>query len=60
MSGQKHHQKAEDTDEVVVVKVGGFVHELDVGEAQEKSDNGQFVLIADGHKDGGKPTDKKK
>jgi len=41
---QKDHQEAEDTDEIVVVQVGGFIHELDVGEAQEKGDNGNSVF----------------
>ena len=57
MCRQKDHQKAEDADEVVVVQVGRFIHQLDVGEAEKKDDDGNAVFETDCHKEGRQSAD---
>jgi len=56
---QKNHEETQHADEVVVVEVGGFVHQLNVGKAEEKYDDGSPVLKSDGDKNSGKPADDK-
>lgn len=40
-----------------MIQVGGFVHQLDVGKAEEKGDYRNLVFEAKGNKNGRKPTD---
>jgi 5-deoxy-D-glucuronate isomerase len=59
MSRQEDHQEAEYTDEVIVVQIGGFIHQLDVGEAKEKNDDRDSVFESKGDKKSRNSTDKK-
>ena len=42
-----------------MIQIGGFVHQLDVGKAEEKNDDGHAVFETQGNKYRGKSTDRK-
>jgi len=46
---QKNHEETQHADEVVVVEVGGFVHQLNVGKAEEKQAGTETVPPASCH-----------
>ena len=52
MGGQQEQQQAGETDEVVVVEVGGFVDQLDVGEAEREEQGGGAVAPAEHDREG--------